>query len=155
MFGTDVGQLGEIVIRVVIIYVGLLVMLRLAGRRTLSDITPLDMLVMLLVSETVSPAMTAGDDSVTAGIVAAGTLVVVSVGASWMAFNSSTMEKAMSGAPAVLIKDGKVDEKILRRYRITNEDLETALHENGALAVAEVRRAFVEGDGKITVIKSA
>lgn len=154
MFSIEPSQAGEIVIRVVIIYVGLLVMLRVAGRRTLSDITPLDMLVMLLVSETVSPALTAGDESVTAGLVAAGTLVGVSVVASWLAFRSRTMERAMSGAPVVLIKDGKLDEKVLRQYRITNEDLETALHENGVLAVAEVRRAFVEGDGEITVVKA-
>jgi uncharacterized membrane protein YcaP (DUF421 family) len=155
MFGIGAATAAEIVGRVVIVYIGLLLMLRVAGRRTLSDITPLDMLVMLLVSETVSPALTAGDESVTAGLLAAGTLVVVATAASALAFRSRRVELTMSGSPATLIKDGKVDEAVLRTYRITSEDLETALHRSGVLAVREVRRAFVEPDGEITVVKSA
>ena len=152
MFGTSLGTLAEIAVRVVLIYAALLLTLRLAGRRTLSDITPLDMLVMLLVSETVSPALTAGDQSVTAGLVAAITLVLVATIASALAFRSRRIERALSGTAAMLIKDGVVDVEVLRRYRITNEDLDVALHQGGVLAVSEVRRAFVEADGEITII---
>jgi uncharacterized membrane protein YcaP (DUF421 family) len=154
MFDTDASKLPEIVLRVALIYAGLLVLMRLAGRRTMSDVMPMDIMVMLLVSETVSPALTAGDESLTAGFVAAGTLIGLSVAVSWVVFRNRTAERVLSGSPALLIRDGHVDGAVMRRYRITNEDLEMALHQKGLLAVAQVRRAFVEADGEITVIKA-
>lgn len=143
----------EIVARVAIVYSALLIMLRLAGRRTLGDITPMDMLLMLLVSETVSPAMTGGDESVTGGMVAAGTLIVLAFVMSHAVFRSRRIEQLVTGAVSVVIKDGKVDGDVMRKYRITDEDLKTALHQNGVLRVDVVARAFVEADGEITIVK--
>jgi uncharacterized membrane protein YcaP (DUF421 family) len=155
VLATEPQALIEIVLRVCIVYVALLVMIRLAGRRALSDITPFDMVVLLLVSETVSPALTADDHSLIGGLVAAGTLIGLSLIASHLAFRSRKMEALMSGEAALLIRDGRVDERVLHRYRITNDDLLTALHQHDVLAVADVRRAYVEPDGEITVVKTA
>jgi uncharacterized membrane protein YcaP (DUF421 family) len=153
MFSTEAATLLEIVARVAIVYVALLAMLRLAGRRALSDITPMDMMVLLLVSETVSPALTAGDESLTGGLVAAATLIALSVLASVISFRSRRFERVVGGQPETLIRDGKVDAEMMRRHRITDDDLRTALHEGGVLAVDEVRRAFVEADGQIVIVK--
>lgn len=149
---TGAAALG-IVARVVIIYFALLAMLRLAGRRTMSDVTPMDMLVMLLVSETVSPALTAGEESVPAGLLAAATLVIMAVATSHVVFRSRRVEVLVSGATDVLIRDGHVDATIIRRHRITDEDLRMALHQAGVLQVSDVARAFVECDGEITIVK--
>jgi uncharacterized membrane protein YcaP (DUF421 family) len=154
MFDTTLGTLGSVVIRVAAVYVTLLFLLRLSGRRTMSDITPMDIMVMLLVSETVSPALTANDDSLTVGLVAATTLVLIASATSILVFRSRRAETIISGRTQTLIKDGKVDADVLRRYRITDEDLDMALHQNGVLAVSEVRRAFVEADGEITIVKT-
>lgn len=143
----------SIVVRVVIVYFALLAMLRIAGRRTMSDVTPMDMLVMLLVSETVSPALTAGEDSVSAGLLAAATLVVMAVATSYVVFRSRRAEVLVSGATDVLIRDGHVDPAVIRRHRITDEDLAMALHQHGLLEVEDVARAFVESDGEITIVK--
>lgn len=153
MFDTDASKVPEIMLRVVLIYGVLLVLMRLAGRRTMSDVMPMDIMVMLLVSETVSPALTAGDESLTAGFVAAATLIALSVTVSWIAFRSRTAERLLCGSAALLIRDGHVDGAVMRRYRITNEDLEMALHQKGLVAVADVGRAFVEADGEITIIE--
>jgi uncharacterized membrane protein YcaP (DUF421 family) len=154
MFDTTLSTLGSVVIRVAIVYVTLLFLLRLSGRRTMSDVTPMDIMVMLLVSETVSPALTANDESLTVGLVAATTLVLIASATSILVFRSRRAETVISGRTQVLIKDGKVDADVLRRYRITDEDLDMALHQNGVLAVSEVRRAFVEADGEITIVKA-
>jgi uncharacterized membrane protein YcaP (DUF421 family) len=152
---SEPAKLLEIVARVAIVYVALLAMLRLGGRRALSDITPMDMMVLLLVSETVSPALTAGEHSIAAGLVAAAALIGLSVLASVISFRSRRFEQIVGGRPETLIRDGKVDAAMMRRHRITDDDLRTALHEGGVLSVAEVRRAFVEADGEIVIIKRA
>lgn len=144
----------EIVGRVVVIYVACMVLLRVTGRREMSEMGPMDLLTMLLLSETVSPAMTGGDNSIPMGLVAAVTLMGLCVITAQVVFRSRRAEKLIEGAAVVLIRDGKVDADVLRKFRITNEDLQSVLHEHGLLATADVRRAYVEADGKITVIKS-
>lgn len=153
MFSISAGDALSIVARVAIIYVSLLVLLRIVGRRTLSDVTPMDMLVMLLISETVSPSLTNGNDSIPGGVLAAGTLIALASLTSRLAFRHRGFERLTSGATALLIRDGKVDSATMRRFRITDEDLDTALHENGVLRVDQVARGFVEACGDITIVK--
>ena len=143
----------EIVVRVVIIYAACMILLRVSGRREMSELGPMDLLAMLLLSETVSPALTAGDDSVTGGLIAGTTLMLLCVGTSVLVFKSRRAERVLQGAAAVLIVDGAVRPAILRRYRISNDALQTALHQHGVLSVAEVARGFIEPDGEITIVK--
>lgn len=143
----------EISGRVAVVYVGLLILLRIAGRRELSQLSPIDLMAMLLLSETVSPAMTAGNDSLQAGLVAATTLVALSVLISWLSFRSQRVEHLIQGQALILIRDGEVDEKVKRKERISDDDLATALHEQGLTSIDQVERAFVEPGGDITVIE--
>ena len=143
----------EIVARVAIIYVGCVVLVRLSGRRELSELGPLDLLAMLLLSETVSPALTGGDESVTGGLVAASTLMGFCVLTSWLAFKSRKLDRILQGRAAMVIKDGRVDRKVLHDFRIADDDLRTALHQHGMVHVNEVARAYLEPDGEITMIK--
>lgn len=153
MFDIEGMKILEIVGRVSLVYIGCMVLLRFAGRRELSELSPMDLLGMLLLSETVSPAMTGNDSSVTGGIVAATTLIIWSVGTAWMAFVNRKAESVLQGAAVVLIEDGRVKGDVLKRYRISSDDLESALHQHGLLHVREVKRAFVEADGEITMVK--
>jgi uncharacterized membrane protein YcaP (DUF421 family) len=143
----------EIVARVAIIYTVLLVLLRVSGRRELAELAPMELLTMLLISETVSPALTAGDESVPGGLVAAGTLMALSVATSILAFRSRTARRAIEGKASVLIKNGRVNEDVLRAERITSSDLDAKLHQHGLLSVGAVAYAFIEADGDITIIK--
>lgn len=152
MFDTSLATVLGVIPRVAIVYAVLLLLLRLSGRRTMSDVTPMDIMVMLLVSETVSPALNGGDDSVTVGLVAATTLVTIASVTSYVVFRSRRAEALISGKTERLIKDGHLDENVLRRYRITDEDLDMALHQAGVLRVDDVARAYVEADGEITVV---
>jgi uncharacterized membrane protein YcaP (DUF421 family) len=142
-----------IVARVAIIYVVLLALLRVSGRRELSELAPMELLTMLLISETVSPALTAGDDGVITGVVAAATLMALSVGSSLLAFRSRKARRVIEGKASVLIRNGRVDEDVLRAERITSDDLHATLHQHGLLSVSAVAYAFIESDGNITIIK--
>jgi uncharacterized membrane protein YcaP (DUF421 family) len=151
----SLSALLEIVGRVVVIYVVLLAMLRVSGRRELAEMGPMDLLTMLLISETVSPALTANDTTVAGSLVAAGTLVLLAVVSSKLAFRSKLARQVIEGSPAVLISHGKVHEDVLRRERITHDELTAKLHENGVMSVDSVQYAFIETDGDITIIKKS
>jgi uncharacterized membrane protein YcaP (DUF421 family) len=143
----------EIVVRVLIIYVVLTVLLRITGRREMSELRPMDLLTMLLVSETVSPALTGGDQSLLGGLVAAATLIGLSVLIAYATFKSRRVGKLLEGDAVVLIKNGHVDAKVKRRFRISDEELATALRQHGVASPGKVARAYVEPDGEITVLE--
>jgi uncharacterized membrane protein YcaP (DUF421 family) len=155
MFALEGAKVFEIVVRVTIIYAACMVLLRISGRRELSQLAPMDLLAMLLLSETVSPALTEQDTSVTSGLVAAAMLLALCVLTSILVHRFPRAERILQGHAVVLIEDGKVNRAVLDRYRMTNEDVELALHEGGLLDVSDVRRGFVETDGRITLVKKA
>lgn len=153
MFSIEGMKALEIIARVALIYVACLVLLRVSGRREMSDMSPMDLLAMLLVSETVSPALTGGDDSVTGGVIAASILFALCVGTGWLAFRYRRAGSVLQGHAAILIEDGRVRSAVMRKYRISDDELRTALHMKGLLEVRDVGRAYVEPDGDITIIE--
>lgn len=155
MFAIDVAKILEIVARVAIIYIGCMVLLRVSNRREMSGLGPMDLLTMLLLSETVSPALTGGDDTITGGMTAAIVLLGMTAITSYLTFRSRKFEQVVQGTAVVLIRDGVVAPSVLRRYRITADDLQNSLHKKGLMSVREVARAFVEPDGAITFIRKA
>jgi uncharacterized membrane protein YcaP (DUF421 family) len=147
-------HLATIAGRVVLVYLSLIALLRIMGRGTLSELRPIDVLTMLLMSETVSPALTAGDTSLAGGIVAACALGFSASVTAWLSYRYRWIDHVMDGAALVLIEDGKIDERVMHKQRITEEELNTALHFSGLLAVSQVKKAFVEPDGAITIVKA-
>jgi uncharacterized membrane protein YcaP (DUF421 family) len=128
-------------------------MLRVAGRREMSELSPVDLLVMLLVSETVSPALTGGDQTLVGGLVAAATLIGLSVLIAYVTFRSQRIGRLLEGEAAELIRDGRVNRKVKQRFRISDDELDTALRQHGVAAPGDVARAYVEPDGEITVLE--
>lgn len=143
----------ELIVRVSLIYVFLAVLLRLSGKRELGQLGPLDLLTMLLISETVSPALTAGDDSVTAAMIASATLVVLTVALAAAMYASRFIERVVDGEPRLLVNDGQLLRKAARAERITKSELEAALRKQGLTSLDEVETAFVETDGEISFVK--
>lgn len=142
----------EPVVRVALIYGFLLMMVRLSGKRQLAQLAPMDLLTMLLVSETVSPALTAGDDSLIAAAVAASTLFGLTFVMARLAYASPAFERLTEGSPAVLVRDGEVQRETLERERITGQELATALRKAGHASLEEISTAVVEPGGEITFI---
>jgi uncharacterized membrane protein YcaP (DUF421 family) len=153
MFSIDAMKILEIVGRVSLIWVSCLVLLRVSGRREMSELGPMDLLTMLLLSEAVSPALTVGDETITGGLVAAVVLLGFGVLTSWLSVRSKKLDALLQGTAKVLIHNGRVNAQLLRKQRITDEDLRAKLHEHGLMTVHDVARAYVEADGNITIIK--
>lgn len=152
MFAVKTSLL-EVVVRVVLIYIFLTILLRISGKKEFGQLEPMDLLIMLILSETVSPALTDNDTSLPVAAVAAGTLTLMTVLTSYLTFRFRKLEKLINGQPNVLIEKGKVREDVLRSERMTNQQLSTVLHKEGLKAVDQVEKAYIEPSGDVTIIK--
>ena len=148
----NVTPLPEIVVRVTIVYATLVLLLRLAGRREVGQLTPLDLLGMLLLSETVSPVFTGQDPSLTAGLTAAATLLALAALVGRLSYRSRRFERWIEGRPVALIDHGRVERDACEQHRISDQELASALRKRGVVTPGEVRLAMLEPDGTISVI---
>ncbi|MCO5102223.1 MAG: DUF421 domain-containing protein [Burkholderiaceae bacterium] len=144
----------EAVVRAASIYLALMILMRLAGKRTLSQLTPFDLLVMLLLSEAVSPSIGGNDDSIGGGLIRATTLVGLNLVVGYATARSRAVERFIQGAPVVIGRDGKLFEHVLRRQRIGRDDIEKALRE-AQCELPDLALAVLEPDGQITVWKAS
>jgi uncharacterized membrane protein YcaP (DUF421 family) len=151
VFHWDSG-LFEVGARTAIVYLALLTGLRLMGKREIGQMTPFDLVVLLLISNAVQNAMVGPDNSVSGGLVAAAVLLVLNRGIAWLRWHVARLRPLLEGSPAVLIEDGVWRDANLRREGLTREEVEMGLREHGVERVEEVHRAVLELDGSISVV---
>ncbi|MBP7353390.1 MAG: DUF421 domain-containing protein [Comamonas sp.] len=142
----------ELVVRGVIVYLFLLVFLRLTGRRQTGQYAPFDLVLLLILSNAVQNSMNAGDNSLTGGLVSAGTLIGCHVLLARLSYRYPRLRHWIDGRPKVLIREGVVQQALLRQEQITADDLSAALRANGCLNAHAVERATIETNGQITVV---
>jgi uncharacterized membrane protein YcaP (DUF421 family) len=142
----------EFVARGAIVYLALLVMVRLSGRRTISQLTPFDLLVVMLLSEAVSNGMSGGDDSVAGGLIIAATLIVLNGTIGMLSARSRKMESLFDGDAVLIGRDGVFFDKVVKRNRVGESDIDQALREADC-ARHEMQCAFLEPGGSITISK--
>ncbi len=142
----------EFVLRAVVVYIFLLVLLRLTGKRQVGQLAPFDLVLLLVLSNAVQNSMNGGDNSVTGGMILATTLVVINSFVGWLAYHSKSVEALIEGRPVILIHDGRVDHHSLQQVHMTTHELDAALRQEGHAGPASVRFAVLENNGKISVI---
>src|SRR5215475_13223239 len=121
----------EFLLRGAIVYVFLLVLLRLSGKRQVGQLAPFDLVLLLVLSNAVQNSMNGGDNSVTGGIISATTLVVLNGLVGRLTYNSKKLEKLIEGRPEILIHNGKLYPEILAREKLTHHELNSALRAAG------------------------
>ena len=144
----------ELPVRAAVIYGALLVMVRVSGRRTVGQFTPFDLLVVMLLSESVSSGLNGGEDSVTGGLLAAATLVALNVLVAFATSRSLRLQTLMEGRPLLVGRDGEIFSEVLKKHRIPVCDVEQALREADC-DQADMKFACLEADGKISILKEA
>jgi len=144
----------ELILRAVIVYVFLLVLLRLTGKRQVGQLAPFDLVLLLVLSNAVQNAMNGGDNSVTAGIILAFILVILNYTVGWVTFKSKRMEGLIEGRPQVLAHNGKLFEEVMRREKLTHHELDVALREAGCCSLEDVHFAVLENNGHISISKN-
>jgi uncharacterized membrane protein YcaP (DUF421 family) len=148
------APLWEVIARAAIIYGVMFAAIRFAGKRELGELTPFDLIFLLLISEQVSPALTGGDDSVLAAFVGLATLLALNKAVTIVTARSHRAERILEGRPQFLVRKGRVDYARLRAEAISKNDLLAALRQNGCLRPSQVEWAVLETSGAISVKKS-
>ena len=142
----------EFILRAVIVYVVVLVMVRLAGKRTLGQFTPFDMLLLVLLGNAVQNALLGQDTSLGGGLLLALTLISLNYFVGWITTRSPAVERVIEGEPVVLARHGHVLQKVLQRELVSKADFAKAMRDAGCDDVDEVDLALLETNGHITII---
>ena len=140
----------EKVLRPIVVYLFLVVGLRLSGKRELAQLNPFDLVVLLTISNTVQNAIIGDDNSVTGGLIGAGTLLLINHVVVRYLYSHQTLQHLVEGDPDVLMEGGKIFTERLRQELIPLSELEIAAHKQGFASLDEVERAVLEPGGVIS-----
>ena len=130
----------EKILRPVIVYLVLVLLLRIFGKRELAQLNPFDLVVLLSLSNTVQNAIIGEDNSVTGGGIGAFSLLSINWIVVRVLFRSPRLNRALEGKAAVLIRDGHVDRKALEKEALTREELIEVVHKQGFEHIHDVHR---------------
>jgi uncharacterized membrane protein YcaP (DUF421 family) len=142
----------EKIFRAAAIYVFLLLAFRLTGKRQIGQLTPFDLVVLLVISNIVQNAMIGNDNSLGGGLIGATTILVLNWGVVEVTFRFKRVRRLLEARPTVLIHDGRILHDRLKAERITMDDLEAALRRGGIADPTRVRFAVLEESGGISVV---
>lgn len=143
----------EFVIRAAAVYVAVLVMVRLVGKRTVGQYTPFDLIVVVLLGTAVQNSLIGEDVSLLGGLILAGTLLTLNGIVGYISARSPSFDQLVEGHSIVLARSGTVDIDQLRRQSISEEDFRAACRASDCLKSADIALAILESSGNITVIK--
>lgn len=142
----------EFIVRGGIVYLVLLAMVRVTGKRTVGQFTPFDLIVVMLLSEAVSSSLNGGDESITGGLIAAATLVALDMVIAVATSRSKKADAAIQGSPVLVGRDGVIYDEVLKRQRVPRSDVEKALR-GADCDIEDMRMAILEADGNINILK--
>lgn len=143
----------QIVLRTGVVYLLVLVGVRLSGKREVGQMTPFDLTLLLLLSNSVQNAMTGPDTSLAGGAVAAATLLVLNYLIGNLSGANRRFRRLIQGEPSLLVHDGKVIEPHMAREHVSMDELHRALREHGINSCDQVALAVLEVDGSISCLK--
>jgi len=153
MFPASWHALLEIALRTVAVYAVVLAGVRLSGKREVGQMTPFDLTLLLLISNSVQNAMTGPDNSLLGGIVAAATLLVLNYVVADLSGANRRFRQFIQGQPSLLVHDGQVLEAHMAKEHVSMDELERSMREHGISTYKDIALAVLEVDGSISMMK--
>ncbi len=147
-------MLVSIAVRSIIVYLFVILAIRLFGKKELTQLSIIDLVFILLISNSLQAAMIGNDTTLIGGLVAAISLFVVNWILKNLIYKSKRISETIQGSPILLVYGGKVFYKHLEKAQISHEELEAAIREHGVKDIAAVDLAILEVDGNISVLSS-
>lgn len=144
----------ELVLRSIVVFIVLLMLIRLTGKRQVGQLAPNDLVLLLILANAVQNSMNAGDNSLIGGLISAVTLIALNFFTTKLVLNSKKIEHFIEGKPQILIKDGVLFKNALSDAGITQEELNGAIRQHGCIDVSHVHLAILETNGSISILQS-
>jgi len=140
----------DLVFRTVYVFVLIFIVTRAVGRRELSSMEPFDMILLVVIGDLVQQGVTQSDYSLTGATTVISTIALLTVFTAWLSFRVRRLRPLLEGEPVVLVADGRVLERNLRRERMTVEELEAESRLQQIESLEDVRFAVLETNGQIS-----
>jgi uncharacterized membrane protein YcaP (DUF421 family) len=145
----------DIVIRAVVAFVLVFVITRIVGRRELGTLEPFDLILLVVLGDLIQQGVTQSDYSITGMFLAVGAIAIMTVLVSYIAFRFRILRPILAGDPIVLVQDGKVLERNMRRERLTKEELQMEARIQQIDSLDKVAWAILEQNGQISFLKKS
>jgi uncharacterized membrane protein YcaP (DUF421 family) len=145
--------LWEIIVRSAVVYAFLLVILRITGKRQVGQLAPFDLVLLLVLSNSVQNSMNGGDNSLVGGLVSAATLIAFNYAIGFATFRSKKLEAIIEGRPEVLVHNGRLYEDVMAKSQLTHHELDAALRQAGCASLHDCHSAILENNGTISVVQ--
>ncbi|MEO6155649.1 MAG: YetF domain-containing protein [Thermomonas sp.] len=142
----------QFVLRAVVIYVLVMVLMRLSGKRAVGQFTPFDLVLVILLGNAVQNGINGGDNSLTGAVIMASTLIALNYLVADLTMRFRSVEKLIEGEAVVLGRNGKVFKHVLRRELVSEHDFEKALRKNNVEDIADCEVVLLETNGEISVV---
>ncbi len=142
----------DLVIRATVVFFFIFIVTRVAGKRELSSMEPFDLILLVVIGDLVQQGITQSDYSVTGALLVISTMTILTVFLAFVNFRLRFLRSVLEGEPVVLVDNGKVIERNMRRERITIEDLEAEGRQQQVTDVGKMRWAVLETSGRISII---
>jgi uncharacterized membrane protein YcaP (DUF421 family) len=143
----------DIVLRAIVLYLFILLLTRAVGRRELSTLEPFDLILLVTIGDLVQQGVTQNDFSVTGSLLAVGTIGVLTVVFSYLPWRFRVLRPVLEGVPTIVVQDGDIVERNLRRHRLTQEEVAAAARVQQIASLTQVRWAVLETNGQLSFIK--
>ena len=143
----------DLAIRALVLYAFVFILTRVVGRRELSSLQPFDLILLIVLGDSIQQGLTQDDYSVIGAVIAVATIATLQVGTSYLSFRSKRARRVLEGLPIVLIERGGVVERNLRRERMSLDDVAEEMRAQQIASVDEVEWGILESNGTISFIK--
>jgi len=144
--------IGELLLRAAVVYFALLVLVRISGKRTVGQFTPFDLVVVMLISEATQNALVDSDASIGGALIVVATLIALNWLLGFVSARSKRIDRLVEGLPVLVARDGRVYTDALARQNVSLGDFREAMRRHGVPRDEEIRFAFLETNGEITVV---
>jgi uncharacterized membrane protein YcaP (DUF421 family) len=145
----------DIVVRAIVAYVFIIFVLRIIGRRELSDLGPADVVLLVVMGDLVQNGVTQADDSVTGVFLAISTFALLTIAMSFMSFKSRRARLVIEGEPLILIENGELVEDSMRNERLDIDDIREEMRGQGIESIDSVKWCILESSGRMSFIKKS
>lgn len=143
----------NLIIRAVAVYITVLLLLRISGKKQVGQMGAAEFVSILLISNAVQNSMNGGDNSLVGGLLLAAVLILLTSAIVYFSYRSRTFERIFQGTPRLLIHNGASVEPSLKKELLTHEDLQILLRKQGVHSFKEVKSAILEADGTLSIIR--
>ncbi|RMH93177.1 DUF421 domain-containing protein [Lysobacter pythonis] len=140
------------VLRALVIYLLVIGLIRVSGKRAVGQFTPFDLVLLILIGNAVQNGLNGGDNSLTGAFILAACLVALNYAVAWASARWHGFERWIEGDPVVLARNGEIFENVLKRELVSHEDLREALRINNIAHVGDIGVAILETNGSISVL---